>query len=139
MRSARTLSRGLAVLAAGMFSVSLVAALAHTPTEKPTPEQRAEAAKPLPVVPLLSKTAPANNPTELVLLPDETGVRGWIAGAKSYAGAKVSAKAGKAEHAAQRRLGRLPAFGPCGPCDGVGAANRGRGSTTIVQSRAGTR
>jgi hypothetical protein len=103
MRSARTLSRGLAVLAAGLFSVSLVAALAHTPTEQPTPEPRAEAAKPLPVVPLLAKTAPANNPTELVLLPDETGVRGWIAGAKSYAGAKVSAKAGKAEHTATVR------------------------------------
>jgi len=100
MRSVRTLSRGLAALTAGLLSVSLVAALAHTPTEKPAAEPRAEAAKPLPVVPLFAKTAPASNPTELVLLPDESGVRGWVSGAKSYAGAKVTAKAGKAEHSA---------------------------------------
>ncbi len=100
MRSVRTLSRGLAVLTAGLLSVSLVAALAHTPTEKPAAEPRVGAAKPLPVVPLFAKTAPASNPTELVLLPDESGVRGWVAGAKSYAGAKVVAKAGKAEHTA---------------------------------------
>lgn len=100
MRSVRTLSRGLAALTAGLFSVSLVAVLAHTPTEQPTAEPRTGAAKPQPVVPLFAKTAPANNPTELVLLPDESGVRGWIAGAKSYAGSKVIARSGKTEHTA---------------------------------------
>lgn len=100
MRAVRTLSRGLAVLTAGLLSVSLVAALAHTPAEQPATEPRTGAAKPQPVVPLFAKTTPANNPTELVLLPDESGVRGWVAGAKSYAGAKVLAKAGKVEHTA---------------------------------------
>lgn len=100
MRSALAFSRGLAVLTAGLLSISLVAALTHSPNTQPAAAPRAEPAKTAPVVPLFAKTAPATNPTELFLLPDESGVRGWVAGAKSYAGAKVTAKAGKVERTA---------------------------------------
>lgn len=100
MRSALALSRGLAVLTAGLLSISLVAALTHSPNAPPAAAPRPDPARIAPVVPLFAKTAPATNPTELVLLPDESGVRGWVAGAKSYAGAKVTAKAGKVERTA---------------------------------------
>jgi len=106
MRWATSLPRGLAVVTAGLFSVSLVAALVGAPFEKadkpPAPQDTGNA-RPAPakeVVPLFAKTEPAANPTELVLMPDETGLRGWVAGDKSHAGAKVTIKAGNKDHVA---------------------------------------
>lgn len=103
MRWATSLPRGLAVLTAGLLSVSVVAALVGAPTHNaPSPEAAGDPPPPPPkeVVPLFAKTEPAANPTELVLLPDETGLRGWVAGDKSHAGAKVTITAGKKDHEA---------------------------------------
>jgi hypothetical protein len=51
-------------------------------------------------VPLFAKTEPAANPTELILLPDETGLRGWVAGEKSFAGSKIGIKIGNKDYEA---------------------------------------
>lgn len=96
MRWATSLSRWLAAVTAGLLSVSLVAALVHSSRDQADsqPQQPLTKAKPREVVPLFTKTQPAANPTELVVLPDESGLRGWVAGAKSFAGSKVTIKAG---------------------------------------------
>src|SRR5688500_7927984 len=97
---AKSFSRWLAAAAAGLFSVSLVAALVNAPPDPKAPPpqsplaQVAGAVKARDVVPLFAKTEPAANPTELVVMPDESGLRGWVAGSKSYAGSKVTIKAG---------------------------------------------
>ena len=103
MRWASSLPRRLAVITAGLFTVSLVAALVSsggTGAEQPPVAPNPTDAKPREVVPLFAKTEPAANPTELILLPDETGVRGWVAGAKSFAGSKVSLKVGNKDYEA---------------------------------------
>ena len=103
MRWATSLPRGLAVLTAGLLSVSLVAALVGAPTHKAPAPEAAGDPPPAPakvIVPLFAKTEPAANPTELVLMPDEAGVRGWVAGAQKHTGAKVTIKAGNKEHEA---------------------------------------
>src|SRR5579883_2016245 len=95
MRWTASLPRWLAAATAGLLSVSLVAALVHSPRDPADPPQQPiTKAKPRGVVPLFATTQPAANPTELVVLPDERGLRGWVAGAKSFAGAKVAIKAG---------------------------------------------
>ncbi len=97
MRWTYSLPRWLAATAAGLFSISLVAALVTAPPDKPhaeAPPPHAKVTPPRAAVPLFAKTEPAANKTELVLLPDESGVRGWVAGKTSYAGSKVNIKAG---------------------------------------------
>ena len=93
---AASLPRGLAVLTAGLLSVSLVAALVHSPlsSSDSQPRQPLAKARPREAVPLFGKTQPAANPTAIVVVPDECGLRGWIAGTKRFAGAKVTIKAG---------------------------------------------
>ncbi|QJW96822.1 alpha-2-macroglobulin family protein [Frigoriglobus tundricola] len=93
------LSRGLAVLTAGLLCVSLVTALVAAKPERadPPPAPPPKVAKPREVVPLFAITEPATNAPALIVLPDECGVRGWVAGEKSYAGAKVTITAGQME------------------------------------------
>lgn len=100
MRWPCSLPHGLAVVTAGLLSVSLVAALVTAQSEKvdpPPPAAPPTAAKPREIVPLFATTKPATNAPALVVLPDEQGVRGWVAGDKSYAGAKVTVTAEKKE------------------------------------------
>jgi hypothetical protein len=98
MRWARVLPRWLAATTAGLLCVSLVTGFVATPDKIDPPPQPPIAPKPRAVVPLFAKTEPAANPTELVLLPDETGVRGWVAGAASFAGSNVTLKVGNKAH-----------------------------------------
>ena len=101
MRWVHSLPRRLATTAAGLLSVSLVAALVGARPEQPRDEPRAPAAAKAPVaVPLFAHTVPAANPPELVLLPDETGLRGWVAGAASYAGAMATITVGNKDYQA---------------------------------------
>ncbi|MBN9118074.1 MAG: hypothetical protein J0I06_02720 [Planctomycetes bacterium] len=96
MQRAYSLPRWLAAATAGLLSVSLVTALVTSSNDRPgeEPKPPPKVAKPRELVPLFATTEPAKNPTELVLMPDERGVRGWVAGEKSFAGSKVAIKAG---------------------------------------------
>jgi hypothetical protein len=97
MRWAYSLPRWLAVVTAGLLCVSLGAALVTAPLDKPDPPPSApapKAAKAGEIVPLFAKTEPAANAPALVVMPDERGVRGWVAGEQNRAGSKVTIKAG---------------------------------------------
>jgi uncharacterized protein YfaS (alpha-2-macroglobulin family) len=88
-------TRSLAAVAAGLLTTSLVAALVRTHPEAPPPRPAAD--PPPPVTPLFARTEPAANAPVLVLLPDERGVRGWVAGKHTApAGAEVTLKLGNA-------------------------------------------
>lgn len=101
MRWANSLPRRLATTAAGLLSVSLVAALVGAPPDKTQAEPRTPVAANAPAaVPLFATTQPAANKPELVLLPDEGGVRGWVAGATSYAGATATITVGNKDYQA---------------------------------------
>jgi alpha-2-macroglobulin len=93
---ARSLSRFLAATAAGLLSVSLVMALVgvKTSSEDPGAPRASMTEKPAAIVPLFGTTEPAANKPVLVLLPDERGLHGWIAGNVDAKGAKVNIKAG---------------------------------------------
>ena len=97
MRWVYSFPRWLAAVTAGLLSVSLVAALVTAPPDKPDsppPAPNPKAAKPREVVPIFATTETAANTPALVVLPDERGIRGWIAGEQSHAGEKVTIKAG---------------------------------------------
>ena len=100
MRWASSLPRWLATTAAGLLSISLVTALVTSPPKPTSGAAPPLAEKPREVVPLFAKTEPAANKSELVLMPDERGLRGWVAGEKSYVGAKVTITAGTRTFAA---------------------------------------
>lgn len=97
MRWTSSLPRWLAAVTAGLLSVSLVAALvtSNRPADPPKPD--APLVKAREITPLFAKTEPAANPSALVLMPHESGVRGWVAGNKSYAGFRLTIKGGKEE------------------------------------------
>ncbi len=98
MRWAYSLPRWLAAVTAGLFSVSLVTALVTSGNRSdPEPKSAARAAKPRELVPLFASPEPAKNPTALVVMPDERGVRGWVAGTENHAGARINIKAGARE------------------------------------------
>lgn len=101
MRWASSLPRWLSVTAAGLFLISAVAALGiKPPARSETRTQPAPAANEREPVPLFAKVEPAVNRSELVLLPDEIGLRGWVAGDRNYAGTAVTIRAGNTEHKA---------------------------------------
>ncbi len=101
MRWAYSLPRWLAVATAGLLSVSLVAAfITDPPGPDPTGGLRpplARSDKPRESVPLFATTEPAANAPALVVLPDERGARGWVAGTQNHAGARINIKAGNRE------------------------------------------
>jgi hypothetical protein len=97
MRWVTSLPRALAATAAGLFLVSVLTALGTSPPDKPAEVQKPLPAKDRGTTPLFAKTEPAANAPALVLLPDEGGLRGWVAGGTSYAGARISIKAGGKE------------------------------------------
>ncbi len=101
MRWAYSLPRWLAVATAGLLSVSLVAALVTDPPgPDPTGGLRpplATSDKPREGGPLFATTEPAANTPALVVLPDERGVRGWVAGTPNHAGGRIHIKAGSRE------------------------------------------
>lgn len=84
-------SRWLATLAASLFVVSLVFAFVRTkPGGEPIPAPRpVSTEKPADIVPLFGKLESTLNPSVLVLMPDERGVRGWISGKNDLTGQKV--------------------------------------------------
>ncbi|HVL10991.1 MAG TPA: MG2 domain-containing protein, partial [Gemmata sp.] len=96
----RSFSRRLAAAAAGLLSVSLVAALVAVAADRPAAPRGTTAEKPREVVPLFAKTEPAANPPVLVLMPDERGVRGWVAGTADAEGAKVALRTANGSAAA---------------------------------------
>ncbi len=98
MRWAYSLPRWLATTAAGLLSISLVTALVTGTEALQPPLAKPANAKPREIVPLFAKTEPAANKSELVVMPDERGLRGWVAGTQSYTGSKVNIKAGNKDH-----------------------------------------
>ncbi|MBA4066030.1 MAG: hypothetical protein C0501_20385 [Isosphaera sp.] len=91
-------TRYLAAAAAGLLTTSLVAALVRTDTQAPPPRPVTD--PPKPVTPLFAKVEPAANAPVLVLLPDERGVRGWVAGKHAApAGTAVTLRLGNARTA----------------------------------------
>src|SRR5690348_9321668 len=92
MRWTRSLPRRLAAAAAGLMLACLTLAVvgAAGPNRPPGPAPaRPVAADP---APLFARTEPAANRPVLVLQPDGPAVRGWVAGGKSFAGARVTGK-----------------------------------------------
>ncbi|QEG32219.1 Alpha-2-macroglobulin family protein [Gemmata obscuriglobus] len=101
MRWVHSLPRWLSATAAGLFLISAVLALGSKPPGQTEGEsEKRLAAKEPELVPLFAQVEPAANKPELILLPDETGLRGWVAGGRSYDGATVTIKAGNVEHKA---------------------------------------
>ena len=91
MRSIQTLVRGLAGLTAALMLASGMAALIGNASDPP-----AKALAPQPAsapTPLFGKPQPAANPSLLALLPDDTGVTGWVAGTQSFAGKTIEVTA----------------------------------------------
>ena len=87
MPPTRSLARGLAAAAAGLFSVSLVLALVKAGPGGDTPGAPLAATQ-ADVVPLFAATEPAANAPALILQADDRGVHGWVSGKVEAAGAK---------------------------------------------------
>ena len=97
MRWAYSLPRWLAAATAGLFSVSLVAALV-TSSRQPAPTRSRNRPRKSPSrakscrcsrTPKRPRTPPHSSSC-----PTKRGVRGWVAGEKSFAGSKVTIRAG---------------------------------------------
>ena len=100
MRS--SLSRWLAAAAAGLLSVSVVAALIGV-TSEPRPTSTVTVPGPDGVVPLFGTTEKAANEPVLILQADDRGVHGWVAGKIDAADATVSIRAGARKY--ETRIG----------------------------------
>src|SRR5437016_2594453 len=97
MRRTHSLPHRLAAAVAGLLCVSLVLALAGVNPGNDAPRSAAPATeKVAEVVPVFGTVEAAKNEPVLVLMADERGVRGWVAGKADAKGAKVNIKAGAA-------------------------------------------
>lgn len=89
-----SLPRALAGVSAGLSFAAVAVVLAGNRAEPPA---AAEPVAKAPPTPLFAKTVKAENPSVMVLLPDERFVHGWIAGSKNFAGKKVTVTVGRKE------------------------------------------